>query len=129
MIPYGKRHPVVLRWISIKNLSPQTFLTIALNTVYVMSCKLSVSAPQRDDRLSYFCDVFVLLGQPYYDNLCCCTDHFEDSLNVADIADFDSADGLRNSFYDDVINDAALSSSRDSLSRDFSRYDVSFSQL
>jgi len=94
-----------------------------------MSCKLSVSAPQRDDILSYFCDVFVLLGQPYYDNLCCCTDHFEDALNLADIADFDSADGLRNSFYDDVINDAALSSSRDSLSRDFSRYDVSFSQL
>lgn len=70
-----------------------------------------------------------LPGQPYENPCSYCTDHIEDALSMSDITDIDdvstSATGLQNTFSNDVIDDAGLSSPRDSVSCDLSRYGVS----
>jgi len=65
----------------------------------------------------------LLSGQSYPDP---CIDQSEDALSMSDITDIDdvtdSAAALRNTFSGDVIDDADLSSARESLSCDLLRY-------
>jgi len=67
-----------------------------------------------------------LAGQLYEDPCNSCPDHFADALSMSDITDIDDvtslATGLGNTFSGDVIDDADLSSLRESLSCDLSRY-------
>ena len=67
----------------------------------------------------------MLSGLSYEDTCSCCMDRFEDGLYTMDVTDIDdvisSANGLRNTYSGDVIDDADLPSPRDSLSCDLYR--------